>query len=683
VNTRGRAPPANPAGAERAATASLGEAVQAMRINRPLRAEEICREYLLLRPGSAPHLRILGHSLMKQNRLHEAEEQIRFALTLQPDFPQLHEDLGAVLALQQRFKEAIPCFETALRLEPTLQLARKKLAQALAALGRGAEADEAFLEYFAQDEHRQALMLGAEHLQAGRSAEASAAFRAVLKAEPDNVDAMRLLAMVWSRERATLADAEALLRRAIALAPDYAAIILNLGAVLLARGRRVEAIDVYLQAVRVAPHSDAAWGGMANAYALAHDTDKSVAAYARAVAINPDNAHAQMGYAHVLKAVGEQDAAVAAYRTAVKIKPSFGEVYWSMANLKTFRFEDHDILAMEQGVATPGLNDSTAAHFHFALGKAYEDRMDFARAWRHYDSGNRLQRPLVSHDPLAMEIQQTAIIEVFSASFLEAHAGCGCAAPDPIFIVGLPRSGSTLIEQILASHSQVEGTAELPNLGMIAVSIGRYRADGVEFPEALRELRDKDWRAYGKQYIDETRRVRHTERPFFTDKLPNNFSLVGFLHVILPNARVINARRHPLDTLLGNYKQLYGKGQDFTYDLVDLAEYYRQYDRVMKHWRHVLPGKVLDVHYEDTVFDLEGQVRRILAHCNLPFEAACVQFHENPRPVKTASSEQVRRPIYTSALGLWRQYDQQLGYWREELADIIAELPERVRNAGL
>jgi hypothetical protein len=281
-----------------------------------------------------------------------------------------------------------------------------------------------------------------------------------------------------------------------------------------------------------------------------------------------------------------------------------------------------------------------------------------------------------------MELRHEEIIEVFSREFLESHADEGYEDASPILIVGLPRSGSTLIEQILASHSQVEGTAELPMLNRLAASIGRYRSDQVGYPRAVRDLRARDFRAYGRQYIEETRAFRSTTRPFFTDKLPNNFSHVGLLHLILPGAKVINARRHPCDSCLGAYKQLFGKGQHFTYDMTDLAAYYRQYHDMMLHWHKVLPGKVLDVHYEETVTDLETQVRRILEHCGLPFEDACVRFHETQRPVKTASSEQVRQPLYTGALGFWRRYEKHLELWQQEFADIIAELPEVVRNAG-
>ena len=334
-------------------------------------------------------------------------------------------------------------------------------------------------------------------------------------------------------------------------------------------------------------------------------------------------------------------------------------------------------------VARADLGESADIHFRFALGKAYEDRADYDRAWHYYHTGNQRQRKTVFHDPVAMELRHEQIEAVFTRELFEEHAGQGHDSAAPIFIVGLPRSGSTLVEQILASHSQVEGTAELPTLMRLAYSIGRYRTDQKGYPETVRDLRGRDLKAYGRQYLEEAATFRGTNKPFFTDKLPNNFSHVGLISLILPNAKIINARRHPFDSCLGGYKQLFGKGQNFTYDMVELAAYYRQYHETMKHWHRVLPGKVLDVHYEETVTDLESQVRRILEHCGLPFEEACVRFHENTRAVKTASSEQVRRPIYTDALGYWRRYERYLDTWQQELGDILEELPVSVRNAGL
>jgi tetratricopeptide (TPR) repeat protein len=663
--------------------ASIAAAIDAMRANRPLRAEEICRDYLVLNAGSAEHLRLLGHALMKQNRLDEAEQQARFALSLEPDMPLLHEDLGSVLAMQERYEDAIRCFEKALRLEPRLPLARRKLGQALAALGRGEEADAAFEEYFESDPDKGIVALGAQHLQAGRKGDAIETFRRGLKQNPDNVDALRYLAGIYLRDKENLGDAEALLRRATQIAPDFTTAWLMLGSVLHERGRNVEAIDCFRQAVQLDPDNAGAWGALGNAYGFAGYPERAAEAYAKSVTLNPDMPAMQMGYAHVLKALGDQAAALSAYRAAIRSKPDFGEVYWSMANLKVFTFEEAEVAAMEEQLKRDDLTASADIHFRFALGKAYEDKRDYDRAWHYYDTGNKRQRMEVSHDPQEMEMRQEHIRDVFSREFLEAHGGNGFEAPDPIFIVGLPRSGSTLVEQILASHSQVEGTAELSNLSKIAASIGRYRPDRLRYPMTVKDLRKKDWRAYGEQYIEETRRHRLTDRPFFTDKLPNNFPHVGLLHLILPNAKVINARRHPLDSCLGGYKQLFGKGQNFTYDLVDLAEYYRQYHSTMQHWHTMLPGKVLDVHYEETVADLEGQVRRILGHCGLPFEAACVRFHETARAVQTASSEQVRQPIFREGLGKWRRYEKYLDLWKEELADIIDELPDTVKNAGL
>jgi tetratricopeptide (TPR) repeat protein len=615
--------------------------------------------------------------------LIEAERRVRAALATTPDVAALHDDLGTILARQRRHTEAIPAFERALQLDANLPHTRKRLADALAASGRGQEADQVYSQYFAQDPDRQAIVEGAEHLHAGRRKEAIAAFEAVIRRHPDHIDALRMLAITLAGEPSTANDAEALFNKVTALAPDYTAAWINLGALYVDQHKWVKGVESFRTATRLEPANAAAWFGLANALAQATYQEESVTAYRRAVELNPGDAFALMGMAHVLKAVGKQEESIAAYRAAIALRPESGEAYWSLANLKTFRFSPEDIEAMRAQVDREDLTPSTSVHFCFALGKAFEDAKDFDTAWHWYHTGNQRQRPLVSHDPLVLEDRYDAILATFSAEFLRSREGQGLEAADPIFIVGLHRSGSTLIEQILASHSQVEGTAELPDLGQVAASVGRYRPDNVAFPEATRDLRPKDWRAYGKQYIEETRRHRQSDKPRFTDKMPNNFPLIGFLHLMLPNARIIDARRHPLDSLLGNYKQLYGGGPDYSYDMEELADYYRQYDRIMRHWNEVLPGKVLTVHYEDTVLDLESQVRRILDHCGLPFEESCLHFYRNERAVKTASSEQVRRPIYTEALGVWRRYDQHLGLWKSELADILAALPERVRNAGL
>jgi tetratricopeptide (TPR) repeat protein len=668
---------------EPASQGSVAAALAALSARQPGRAEAICREALATDPRSVDHLRLLGRALAMQSRFDEAEQVLRSALDVRPDSPPLLEDLGGILLAQRRFEEAAATLEVTLRLDPQLPLARKKLAHALAALGRGADADAALESWFAQDADRADVAVALDHLRAGRKDDAIATLRTSLRRNPDNVDALHTLAQAYWGDEQRISDIEALLRRATELAPALVPAWILLGMLTHASDRPEEAIKCYLRAVDIEPDNASAWSGLGADYAQIGDMEKSAAAYARSIALQPGIAGIHMSLAHVLKALGRQQDALREYRAAIALKPDFGEAYWSMANLKVFRFEPSEVAAMQAQVQRDDLSPGTDVHFRFALGKAFEDAGDYDRAWELYHTGNQRQRPLVSFDPVGFEARHEEIAEVFSRDFLERHAGQGFDSNAPIFIVGLPRSGSTLIEQILASHSQVEGTLELPTLGEIAVSVGRYRRDRTDYPGAMRELTGRDFRAYGQQYIEQTRIYRTTDRPRFTDKLPNNFSHVGFAHLILPNATIINARRHPLDSILGSYKQLFGKGQHFTYDMYELVLYYRRYHELMRHWHQVLPGKVLDVHYEETVGDLEAQVRRILDHCGLPFEEACLRFHETERAVRTASSEQVRQPLYTRALGTWRRYERHLGPWQEELADIIAELPERVRNAGL
>lgn len=658
-------------------------AVAALKADKPDEAETLCRNHLKLHPESVEHLRLLGHALMQQRRFGEAETQLKIAYELAPDFARLSEDLGSALAQQRKFEEAIPLFEQAVRQDPGRANAHKKLGQALAAVGRGLEADEAFEVYFDKDPATGAVAVGAEHIRAGREEDAIGCFRQALKDYPDNVDAMRFLAAVYLKQETKLRDAEALLERATRIVPDFTMAWMDLGHVYLKRARRMEAIEAFRRATDLEPRNGFAWEKLATTTASAGYPEQAAEAFRKALALRPNAAGYYMGYGHVLKTLGDQPASLRAYRDAIRLRPDFGEVYWSMANLKVFTFEDAEVEAMEKQLENTELKDVTEVHFRFALGKAYEDRRDYDKAWTYYHSGNKRQRPLVTYDPVENSVQQGRIRTYFSHEFLRQAEGHGYADEGPIFIVGLGRSGSTLIEQILASHSLVEGTEELSVLGNLSDSIARYRPDQKRFPAVLDSMRPIDWRALGLEYLDGAKRYRMTDKPIFTDKLPNNFAFVGLIHLILPNAKIINARRHPLDACLGNYKQLFGHGQNFTYDIFELADYYKEYCLTMDHWNEVLPGKVLDVHYEETVTDLEGQVARILEHCGLPFEEQCVRFHETERAIKTASSEQVRQPIYTGGMGKWRKYEAYLGDWLEELGPIIDGLPDVVKNAGL
>ncbi len=381
----------------------------------------------------------------------------------------------------------------------------------------------------------------------------------------------------------------------------------------------------------------------------------------------------------MLKTVGRQAEAIEAYRHATRLRPEHSEAWWSLSNLKTFRFDDAEVEAMQRQLGQDALPDEARVQFSFALAKALEDRGEHARAFELYERGNRTRRRLESYDPVQTEVIHERIRAVFDADFLARHAGAGDPDPAPIFVVGLPRSGSTLIEQILASHSQVDATHELPEVGRLIQKIGRDRAGKLAYPEAVRDFDAAAFAAFGREYLEATRQHRR-EAPRFVDKNPNNFASVGLLSLALPNARIINARRHPLDTCLSCYRQLFARGQPFTYDLTELGEYYLEYDRLMTHWHAVLPGRVLDVRYEDVVADLGGQVRKMLEFCGLPWEDACLRFHETERAIRTASSEQVRQPLYDRSIGYWRNYERELAPLVEILRPV---LPAFGRDAGL
>jgi hypothetical protein len=378
--------------------------------------------------------------------------------------------------------------------------------------------------------------------------------------------------------------------------------------------------------------------------------------------------------AHQQKTIGLTDDAIASYRRAISTKTDHAEAYWSLANLKTFRFEDEEVEAMETLLDREDLPDASRSQIHNALGLELESRKDFTHAFANFEKCNLIQRKTESYDPVETESTYERIIKLFDKEFLSKDRAAAATEITPIFIVGLPRSGSTLIEQILASHSQVDGTHELGDLSLVIRRIHPERKRGERFPEQFAALDAHEWAAIGTDYLERTEIFRGSA-PYFVDKNPNNFVYIGMLRLAIPNAKIINAMRHPLDSCFGSFKQLFASGQPFTYDLMEVGEYYLQYRKLMDHWREVLPEFVLDVQYEQVVADLETNVRRILEFCGLPFEDACLRFYETERAVKTASSEQVRRPIYASSVNLWRNYEPQLDELIETLEPVLAELP--------
>lgn len=562
------------------------------------------------------------------------------------------------------------------------------LARALRALGRADEAAQADRAAIRASAHDPAMQAIARAMLAGDLPQAEALLRQRLREQPFDAAAIRLMAELAARI-GRLSDAETLLRRALELAPGFRAARANLATVLYKQNRFAEAAEM-LDGVLADADADADDDGGGDDPAIRNllaatlgrigDYEEALRLYEDLLATFPDHARLWMSLGHILKTVGRQDDCVAAYRRALAIQPDLGEVWWSLANLKTWRFADQDVAAMAAALAgdpAPGHED--AFHLHFALGKALDDRGQAEDAFAHYAAGNALRSRELGHDPARVTAQVDRMIAVFTPDFVAARAGMGDPAPDPLFIVGMPRAGSTLLEQILASHSQVEGTMELPDVPAMALREARARGqDARDWPGALASLDADGLRALGAEFLERTRIQRKTAKPFFIDKLPNNWAYAGFIATILPKARIIDARRDPLDCCFSNFRQHFARGQAFSYDLCHVGRYYADYVRAMDHYDRVLPGRIHRVIHEDVLADPEGEIRQLLAWLGLPFEPACLEFHANARAVRTASSEQVRRPINRDGVGQWRPYAAWLGPLRAALGD----LPETYARRG-
>ncbi|MEJ8566917.1 sulfotransferase [Elongatibacter sediminis] len=643
--------------------------------NNPGLAERQAREILAVQPGADPAIRILAAALRMQGNVRASRDLLEPLATRYADSPSFLLEWGLVLGALGEAGPATAALRKSVRLQPEQAAAWRALGDQLALAGDEEGSRAAYERQFAAAARHPDLVRAADEVRDGRYARAEGLLREYLKQHPADVSALRMLADVGMK-LGQFDDARALLEQCLELAPDFHLARHNYAVVLVRQNR----LDEACEQVRRLLARDSANPNflilMGTIRVRRGEHAEALEIYERVLKDYPNQARAQMNYGHTLKTVGRVEESIAAYRNCIRINPAIGEAYWSLANLKTYRFTDEEIELMRGQVTTEGGDPDDQAHLAFALGKALEDRGEYDEAFRYYHRGNAIRRVNHRHDMRVNVFNTARQIKTLTADFFAERDGWGCPAEDPIFIVGLPRAGSTLLEQILASHSQVEGTAELVDIIQTARKLGARsrRNPASNYPEVLADLTAEQCRELGERYL-ETTRVQRTDTPFFIDKMPNNFQHVGLIHLILPRARVIDARRHPMACCFSGFKQLFARGQTFTYGLEEIGKYYRDYVILMDHWDEVLPGRVWRVQYEDMVADTENRIRELLEYCRLPFEEQCLRFWETERAVRTPSAEQVRQPIYTAGLEQWRHFEHHLDPLKKALGPVLERYP--------
>jgi tetratricopeptide (TPR) repeat protein len=606
---------------------------------------------------------------------HLCDKQPRWALA--------QYELGTTLGALGQGEAAIAALRRAVELSPEMPDAWRALADHLIAIGDVEGADAAYARHIKAATKDPRLLAAAAALVENRIPHAEALLRAHLKPHPTDVAALRMLAEVAARLR-RYADAERILETCLELAPSFDAARHNYATVLNRQGKAAAALPQVEQLLSKEPANPGYRNLKAAVLANLGDYAGSASLYAEVLRKYPQQPKVWMSYGHSLKTSGRVSDAIDAYRQAISLEPRLGEAWWSLANLKTFRFTEPDVLALRESLGRQDLSDDERLHFEFALGKALEDRAGYEESFAHYTEGNAIRRRMLpySADENSDFVRRSKAL--FTQEFFAARAEAGVPAPDPIFIIGLPRSGSTLLEQILASHSLVEGTMELPDIPQLARELARRngRDEAEVFFQSVAELTSTGLRALGERYLQGTRVFRKTPASYFIDKMPNNWLYVGLIHLILPRATIIDARRHPLGCGFSCFKQHFARGQSFTYGLEDIGRYYRDYVELMAHFDAVLPGRVHRVLYEGMVENTENDVRRLLAHCGLPFEEACLKFYENERAVRTASSEQVRQPIFREGMDQWQHYEPWLEPLKSALGPVLTAYPAVPADLG-
>ena len=634
-------------------------------------AEQQLSEILKKYPDDPNALRLSGVSSLEQNKPEVALIPLQKAVKVAPEFRQAHENLALVWTKLGDLNKAEISLKKSLEIDPSNFTNWKSLGDVLSDQGKEKEADKAYKNAISTDKKYLDLQKAMSQVQKGNLGEAEKIYRSILSDDPNNVDALRLLALLASRTGA-IDQAINMLEHCIKIAPDYALAWENLAKLYRQKDdpdSLQKAANCFSKATELRPDWAEGWAGLGTMQTRSSQHEEGIISYKKSIELKTNQPRVHLSLGHVYKTTGNQEECISYYKDAIKYDENFGEAYWSLANLKTYKFNTREIDQMEKRVDLPEVPEREKVHFLFSLGKAFEDAGNYDKSFNYYKKGNDLNRGRTTYDPKAIEALSDRLKLFFTKDKFEEYKSSGCNSGAPIFIVGLPRSGSTLVEQILASHSKVEGTMELPNIMNIARKLGNSSKDRTAYPEIIETLLDSDLTLLGQAFVNETEFLR-TGKPHFIDKMPNNFSHIGLLKLILPNAKVIDARRNPMDTCFSCYKQLFARGQAFTYDLSEIARYYVNYVNLMDHWNKVLPGYVFKIQHEALLQDQEGITRDLLEFCELDFESSTLEFYKTERAVKTASSEQVRQPINTKGLNQWKNFESHLNDLKHYLAPI-------------
>jgi len=614
------------------------------------------QEILEVDPREVNALRLMGVIHLSRNKIAEATKYLEGAVQYAPRFHQAQLDLATAYRKSDELKKAERILRRLTRQQPGLSIAWQHFGDLLVEIEKLPAARDAFNQAIVTDIHVEEMKKAMAYLLEERRQEAEEIFKTILIKDKNHLRALIGLAGI-AIDAGVLDDAERMLNHTLSLTPHLDRIWIGLSRVYAQKGHYADAESCARKSVSLGPDNPDCWAMLGTVLAWVLKTEAAAEAFQKSLSLDPDQPQIETSLGHVLKTLGKNTEAVQAYQRSIALEPLRGEAHWSLADLKTYHFTEHECTEMHRLLESEQVVGANRAAFHFALGWAHEHKGEYEVSFKHYRLGNSIRHRLETFDPALFldRVERTKTLFGKEESLTKSRHIEGKDAI-PIFIIGLPRSGSTLVEQILASHSKVQGTMELPHILNYAAALNSTE-DGTTYPESIADLSQDQLAALGQQYLEETA-VYRQDSPYFLDKMPNNYFHVGLIRLILPEAIIVDVRRNPMDCCFSLFKQNFAQGQAFSYRFEDLALYYKEYVGLMEFWDGVLPGSVLRVDYESLVEDSESQIRTLLDRCALEFESSCLKFYETERSIRTASAEQVRQPIYDKRVQYWQKYEK-------------------------